>query len=73
MIKEKNVWRENSNFIHFKVNVHGQILGLGAKIKIGEKVRSSEHCAALPLLCARFISAFKRVLEIFFAELLLSY
>ena len=47
MIKEKkNLWRENSNFIRFKVNFHGQILGFGAKIEIGEKGRISEHCAS---------------------------
>ena len=32
-----NLWREDSNFIHFKVNFHAQILVFGAKIKIGEK------------------------------------
>ena len=39
--------RQNSNFIRFKVNFHGEILGFGAKIKIGEKVRISEHCGLL--------------------------
>ena len=48
--RPKLVWtpcilRENSNFIRFKVNFHGHILGFGAKIKIGEKVRIFEQCA----------------------------
>ena len=37
-------WCENSNFIRFKVNFHAVISGFGAKIKIGEKLRISEHC-----------------------------
>ena len=27
------------------MNFHGHIMGFGAKIKVGEKVRISEHCA----------------------------
>ena len=47
MIKwNDNILRENSNFIHFKVNFHVQILRFGAKIKVGEKVRISEHSGA---------------------------
>ena len=37
--------REDSNCIQFKVNFHARILGFGAKIKVGEKLRNSEHCA----------------------------
>ena len=40
------MWHENSNFIRYKVNFHGHILGFGAKIKIGGKVRILEHCEA---------------------------
>ena len=40
-----NIWREDSNFFRFKVNLHAEIVVFGAKIKIGEKVRISEQCA----------------------------
>ena len=47
MIKANdNIWREESNFIRFKVNFHAEIVVFGAKIKIGEKVRIYEQCGA---------------------------
>ena len=39
-------WCENSNFIRFKLNFHAWIVDFGAKIKIREKLRFSEQCAA---------------------------
>ena len=39
-----NLWREDSNFIRFKVKFHAYISGFVAKIRIGEKVRFSEQC-----------------------------
>ena len=43
--RNSNIKRENSNFIRFKVKFHFHILGFGAKIEFGEKVRIFQHCA----------------------------
>ena len=46
MIKESNnFWCEDSNFVRSKVNFHARIVDLGAKIKVGEKLRIFKQCA----------------------------
>ena len=71
MIQEKNnLWREDSNFICFKVNFHAVISGFRAKIKFGEKVRffrkvyaaSRRLFASLQLLVMSVISTIPNVI-----------
>ena len=42
-------WRKDSNFIRYKMNFHAKIIGFGAKIKIGKKLRNFEQCVAVTL------------------------
>ena len=45
--KNDNFWREDSNFIRFSVNFHALIVGFGAKIEFGEKLRIIEQCGTI--------------------------
>ena len=65
MIKESDFWREDSNFSRSKVNFQCFLnCRFGAKIKIGEKLRISEHCAMVLKLVAseeKIVGIWKRI------------